>query len=102
MRAFITGSRAFGYATPTSDLDLVIYADESIKVQLTKLSESERTIKFGQLNLIVVTSEEEYSAFLLAKKRCLNYRVENKEESIAIHDKTRKEFDVYDGDVSGE
>lgn len=102
MRAFITGSRAFGYATPTSDLDLVIYADESIKVQLTKLSESERTIKFGQLNLIVVTSEEEYSAFLLAKKRCLNYRVENKEESKAIHDKTRKEFDVYDGDVYGE
>ena len=102
MRAFVTGSRAFGYATPTSDLDLVIYADESIKVQLTKLSESERTIKFGQLNLIVVTSEEEYSAFLLAKKRCLNYRVENREESIAIHDKTRKEFDVYYGDVSGE
>lgn len=102
MRAFITGSRAFGYATPTSDLDLVIYADESIKVQLTKLSESERTIKFGQLNLIVVTSEEEYSAFLLAKKRCLNYRVENKEEAIAIHDTARKQFDVYDGDVSGE
>jgi len=102
MRAFITGSRAFGYATPTSDLDLVIYADETIKVQLTKLSESERTIKFGQLNLIVVTSEEEYSAFLLAKKRCLNYKIDNREEAIAIHDTARKQFDVFYGDVSGE
>ena len=64
MKAFITGSRAYGQPTSESDLDLVILVDEHTKSLLTTLSDSgKEPIRFGKLNIIACTSEEEFTVW---------------------------------------
>ena len=69
MTAFITGSHAYGTPTEASDIDLVILCDEETRSKLDELKDrypekmEQKPIRFGRLNLIVVTSQEEYEAW---------------------------------------
>lgn len=53
MRAFITGSRAYGVPREDSDLDLVVLLSTEDGNTIWKLSEEGPAVRFGMLNLIV-------------------------------------------------
>jgi hypothetical protein len=62
MKAFITGSRAYGSPTPQSDVDLVVLVDSETLVKLRSLSDTWRdgSIRFGNLNLVALDSEQQF------------------------------------------
>lgn len=69
-KAFLTGSHAYGTPNNESDIDLVLLMDESEGRRLATLAGIEPdknygvpVIRFGKLNLIVVTSQTEYDAW---------------------------------------
>lgn len=108
MKAFITGSQAYGTAVAGSDTDLVIFVDEATKGKLQARSENGKyPIRFGDLNLVCVTTEEEWAAWKLGTARCVKKARESvgsmdKEEAIRIHEHSRLVFGVkeYDGESS--
>lgn len=66
MTAFLTGSRVYGAPTEDSDIDLVVLVDELTQDKLRGWSESpdwSYVVRFGRLNLICVTSEDELAAW---------------------------------------
>lgn len=88
MNAFLTGSTQYGtYDTPESDIDLVILVDKETKDKL--IAEGGLPCRFGKLNLILATTQEEYAFWLAAKLRCVADSARTKEEVIAIHDGMR-------------
>ena len=70
-RSVLTGSRAYGTPRPDSDVDLVVLVDRPTQAAMLKLFPPEdydeaayadcsgRTIRVGDLNLIMVTTEAE-------------------------------------------
>lgn len=86
LNAFITGSRAFGTPRDDSDLDLVILTDAETKNAVVEFSElGKQPVRFGKLNLIVVTSIEEFEAYATARKECLPYS--SRDKAFAVHRK---------------
>jgi len=73
MISFITGSRAYGTVTPKSDIDLVVRMDEATAQLLRKLSDPVLTrsgdpqivIKFGRINIIACTTDEQFAVWRL-------------------------------------
>jgi hypothetical protein len=76
--AFITGSQAYGTATPRSDIDLVCFVSEETKQQIIELAGGV-PIRFGDLNLILETDVAQFAAWKVAKKQCLE---ENRKRKI--------------------
>jgi hypothetical protein len=103
MRSFITGSRAYGRPKWDSDVDLVIFVDDDTKEDLIKLSDDGKMpCRYGKLNLIFATTEEEYAAWLLGKKLCTKRMPVTTAEANVQHDEARDLFGTnYDRD-SGE
>jgi hypothetical protein len=79
MQAFLTGSQVYGKPTQDSDIDLVIFTDVDTMLRLRALSDNPRlvnisgsnthksaSIRFGKLNLTVVTTEDEWQVWRLA------------------------------------
>ena len=67
MKSFITGSRAYGQVTESSDIDLVIRCNHEVKNKLLELSDSrdeDECIRFGILNVIACTDDVEFSVWL--------------------------------------
>lgn len=63
-RGFITGSRAYGQPNAESDVDLVLLVDDLTTFTLTQQSETKAVpVRYGNLNLILCHSEEEYDAW---------------------------------------
>ena len=107
MRAFITGSRAYGKPGPKSDIDLVVMADDEAVAILQEHTEGERTVRFGRLNLILCFSETEFAAWRITTDRLKKLKVETGAtfDKVAAHaqfEKDRQTVGVeYKGD-SGE
>lgn len=106
MDAFLTGSHVYGRPHDHSDVDLVIRTDPGTKQKLLELSGSDFPIKFGNLNLIITTTDAEYTAWAWAKQACLDLfnrsgeRLD-KDTCKAIHNQIRAELGVkYDGESS--
>lgn len=70
MNSFITGSHAYGIPNEKSDIDLVVLADEATFITMQqncrsgdlarKFDDGGWSFKFGTLNIIGVTSPEEF------------------------------------------
>lgn len=103
MKSFITGSHAYGKPTSDSDIDLVIFVDQETKDKLIELSDTGKMpCRFGKLNLIFTTNEEEYGAWLLGKILCKKEFGLNKKDAFQLHERARDLFGTkYDHD-SGE
>lgn len=102
MRAFLTGSQVYGTPTSKSDIDLVIFVDYVTKQRLIELSDNKKMpCKFGKLNIIFTTNEEDYSVWLLGKKLCLDQKPVDRETSHALHDKARDLFNIQYDHYSG-
>lgn len=106
MKAFLTGSRAYGTEKPDSDIDLVVFMDGQTKQGLLEAQGGRYPIRFGDLNIIAVTTENEYAMCLLAKHGCLEQKKKAmisdergwaacfKEKCVEIHDKARRLFGI--------
>lgn len=103
MKAFITGSQAYGSPTSKSDVDLVVYCDSETKQKLIELSDAGKMpCIFGKLNLIFATNEQTYKAWAEAKEICEVMKPLTQEEACLVHDKIRNKYGItYDHD-SGE
>ena len=103
MKAFITGSRAYGTHQKHSDLDLCVLMSEDLRVTL--MQEFGWPIKIGILNLIPCTDEVEMLAWKRATEECCNHANTQgslaKETAIAIHKAWRKSFKVEERDMGG-
>ncbi len=68
MNAFITGSRVYGkQPTSDTDIDLVVHCDQKTADLLRSLSDiGKKPVRYGKLNLILLTTEEEFAAWLVA------------------------------------
>lgn len=92
--AFLTGSTVYG-DKPPNDVDLVVPCTPELKEKL--IAESDNgclPCMYGNLNLILVTTPEEYTAWLLSTRECRRVFVENgvpytKERAIEIHTQQR-------------
>lgn len=107
MRAFLTGSQAYGTANAKSDVDLVIVVDTPTKEKLIELSDlGKMPIRFGNLNLVVVQDEDAYKAWKAATKKCQSIVEQcgtiTKKKAVEIHEQTREEMGVapYDHESS--
>lgn len=72
MKAFITGSHAYGTPHEESDIDLVVLADGPTIEKLAEVlafemgsavDDVDASIKLGKLNLIVCSTEEQWQAW---------------------------------------
>ena len=87
MKSFITGSRAYGQPNADSDLDLVILVDESTKAQLVAFSDlSTEPIRFGKLNIIACTTEEEFTCWKYGTMSLIHRRDESQKTSPVNND----------------
>lgn len=93
MRAFLTGSRAFGTPTPESDVDVVVLMDKPEMAKLvSQAEESERSgdygngqsLRFGRLNLIVVNTEEQFGLWRDSTDECLAMKPVSKEAAAQL------------------
>ena len=106
MKAFITGSHAYGRPNSKSDIDLVVFADQSAAKKLRELSDSVKTVRFGNLNIILCFSENEFNAWKTTTDRLAKIHRETGAifDKIGAHpefEKDRKTFGAeYHGDSS--
>jgi len=64
MKAFLTGSHAYGAPTSESDVDLVVLVTEAEAAVLREQSETKQIPhRYGNLNLIILTDVLEYNAW---------------------------------------
>ncbi len=109
--AFVTGSQVFGYATKSSDIDLVILLPrEQICLLAEILRENDpsedleylefadgmggwKSLRAGPLNLICCWEQFAFDVFSLARSTVLAKRVKGdvitKEVSVAVHEKIK-------------
>ncbi len=77
MQAFLTGSHAYGTPREDSDIDLVIRCDEEtakfLSAQRDPMADGSPAIKFGKMNFIPCTTDEQYNAWR-AGTTALQYR----------------------------
>jgi Nucleotidyltransferase domain len=76
-KAFLTGSRVYGQPTPESDVDLVVFISEEDKETLVKLADTALPIRFGKLNVIALTNEDEFYAWKSATREVQAARSKN-------------------------
>jgi hypothetical protein len=67
VKAFLTGSRAYGTPRPDSDVDLVVCVSKDEAAKLRELSDDPdaRSVRFGRLNLVICTDRKLWDAWAL-------------------------------------
>ena len=99
--AFITGSRAYGKPKKSSDVDLVIRCDEETANVLKAKSETgEQPIRFGQLNVIICTTDEQFAVWKLGtvemKRKKQKGKIFDKNQAKRVFDKLREMIGIVD------
>jgi Kef-type K+ transport system membrane component KefB len=101
--SFITGSRAYGTPRPDSDVDLVILTDEDTATALRTLSDGKGAVRFGKLNLVVCTTQDEYAVWRLGTTQMLRSKSKfSQPQAKAVLDKLRALAVIKDRADSGE
>jgi hypothetical protein len=91
-RSFVTGSIAYGIANKDSDCDLVILVSKLDMHRLIDISEdfddygtdcTTACLRFGRLNLIVVTQEKDFDIWKEGTEELIARRPVTREEAVA-------------------
>lgn len=100
--AFLTGSRVFGVPRDDSDVDMVVFLEEPAAAALTALADADtdtdeskprsasehgpasRSLRFGKLNLIVVTSRDWLEAWAAATAQCIARKPVTREQALPV------------------
>lgn len=91
--AFVTGSRAYGEPREDSDVDLVVLMDsEGMRLLASLVQDDDRkdypeatsvSLRFGELNLIVCTSQEDYDDWVTGTAELKAKSPVGREEAVA-------------------
>ncbi len=104
MRALLTGSQVYGTPTPESDVDMVLHVNaEEMKVYQALTEPHPHAQEdygggpshvrvAGKLNLILVTTDVEYSAWERGTVRCKAEAPVTRARAIQIHTEERGQF----------
>jgi len=95
MKSFITGSQRYGTPTDKSDIDLVVYVDQGTELLLRDHNENENEneikynfgsryapVRFGKLNLILITDKTEFKIWKRCSKDLENKKPVLREEAV--------------------
>ena len=98
MNAFITVSRAYGTPTLKSEVDLVIRVDEKTAEKLTDLGENGKIpVRFGNLNLILCTTDEEFAAWQVGTKHLeMQRQPTSRQEAMTVFNTIRSMLNIED------
>lgn len=96
MKAFITGSHAYGTPTPDSDVDMVVMIDPGIVHLLAGIGQAGSftedgtiAIRFGKLDLICCTKEETYAEWVTGTTLLRQRLPVTREEAVACFEEIR-------------
>lgn len=95
MKAFLTGSRVYGRVEKDSDIDLVVIVDEQTYYQLKRLSDSDKSIRFGRLNLIACTTELQLAVWKVGTERIVQVGKANKVRKPIGKKRAKKILDFF-------
>jgi len=84
MKAFLTGSQVYGFPTPESDIDLVVHVSAADAKFLFSNKEPGKPLMFGDLNLVVLTDEQDWIAWRAATDECTRKKPITRDEAITI------------------
>lgn len=97
MRAFLTGSRAYGTPRETSDTDLVVFVTEKdIEVLISQGHQRDFgsgtglgnvSLRFGGMNLICLTDITDYEIWAEGTKRLIERAPVTRQEAVAMFDR---------------
>lgn len=106
-KAFVTGSYAYGRVNDNSDLDLVIAVsretleilraecDEQTSIKHGSDGGAERgSFRFGKLNLICVTTKEQYECWKEGTQQLIEEKPVSRERAVEHFRKLREEYGV--------
>jgi len=101
MKAFITGSHAYGTPTEDSDIDLVVQVSPGDLERLAILSgdtaaehygvSGTQYLRFGGLNLLAVDNDIDYQIWLEGTKELVARRPVTRDEAVAVFKRRQKE-----------
>lgn len=92
MKAFVTGSRAYGKPRRSSDIDLVIFCDEETKALLLK--HGGKTFKFGKIQVIPCTDKTTYEIWRKGTEQLVD-------EAPVMRERAIKVFEKYEEQAGG-
>ena len=88
VKAFITGSYAYGRPNKKSDVDLVVFVDLATAEKLQEFSNLVETIRFGKLNIVLCFTEDKFNTWKTTTDRL-----------VEIHRRTGAIFDKISATV---
>jgi predicted nucleotidyltransferase len=100
MKAFITGSRAYGKPKPESDIDLVIRVEPQVEDFLRQNADSvpgKAGIRYGNLNLIMCSTDRKYELWEQGTEELIAEAPVTREQAC----KKFKDLEASDGRDSG-
>ena len=99
MKSFLTGSQVYGFPTPESDIDLVVYVSGKDAKFLFSQKEPGKPLMFGDLNLVVLTCEQDWINWRTATDECTRKKPITRDEAIKIfNDNGVDEYILGEGD----
>lgn len=103
MNAFITGSRAYGKPGVHSDVDLVVRVDQITYEKLLALNGGKEPILFGELNLILCRTDEEWAVWKLGTRAMERspHKPYNRDQAKHVLDGYREQVGILDQSQSG-
>jgi predicted nucleotidyltransferase len=90
MKAFLTGSRVYGKPRRNSDIDLVVFVSKADAAALGNLCDDDgdtsayATVRFGRLNLLVITDPAKYAAWVEGTAKLKAQRPVTREQAIEV------------------
>lgn len=92
LQAVLTGSRVYGNPRPNSDVDLIIRVSDHELAILTQAADAvfnckennSRSLKFGNLNLICVTSDQMFHAWIAGTQELVKKAPVTRDDAILL------------------
>jgi len=92
MKAFLTGSMAYGTPHNNSDIDLVVLTDETTADVLHKHGDCRGpydaggsfSVRFGKLNVIVCLDEKDYNVWMEGTRELESRKPVTREEAVKV------------------
>ena len=104
MRSFITGSQAYGFPKPKSDIDIVLLISRDTLDRLAELSDEQgsgeacgycrdsASLRFGRLNLICFTSRTPFLAWRTATEELVAMKPVARDQAVELIQRRLAEF----------
>lgn len=83
MKAFLTGSRAYGTPKPDSDIDLVVLVDPEAAELLWALSDTKGQCRFGKINLITFSNQDNFARWEAVTKELITRKPVTRDDAVA-------------------